>query len=318
MNVFPLPCRYQEILLKQRLEFEELLANRLREQDGVFHKQLKEALDQKDASIETVVNAALEALQEEHNQDKEAFATKFQNETQLSLNKQYGEQMEVYKKAMEKDLQEKVTTLSTLSEKLRKLEAALEASQKTQKGSSQAHKLSAAALALSEVLETHAPAAKHIKALKSSAGQDGVIATAVGTLPQSVATEGVPTLSELQTRFEETYSTCRQAALVPPGRPGLDGQLAGMLFANLKYPPQPDDPPPTDSPNNAEYVLARARKHVQLGELGMAIDELEKLHGQVAFVIQDWKQAAMDRVAVEKAVKVIKLECALLHESVLN
>ena len=292
------------------------MAQRLREQDAAFHQQLREALNQKDAAIQTVVNAALEAQQEEHNQDKEAFAEKFQAETQTALNKQYGEQMAEYKQKMEKDLQDKVTTLASLSEKLRKLEAALEASQRTQQGSSQAHKLSAAALALSEVLETHTPASREVKALKTAAGQDGVIATVVRTLPESVTSDGVPTLSELQTKFEDNYSTCRQAALVPPGRPGLDGQLAGMLFASLKYPPQPDDPPPSDQPNNAEYVLARARKYVQLGELNAAIDELEKLQGQTAFVIQDWKKAAMDRVAVEKAIKVIKLECALLHESV--
>ncbi|KAL7565293.1 hypothetical protein ACA910_014583 [Epithemia clementina (nom. ined.)] len=308
--------QYQEVLQAQRLAFEDLLARRLREQDDAFHKQLKEALDAKDATIQSVVTAALEAQQEEHNQDKEAFAAKFQQETLTALNMQYGEQMAAYKQAMEKDLKEKVTTLQTLSHKLRKLEEALEASQRTQQGSSQAHKLSAAALALSEVLETHTPAAREVQALKSAAGQDGVIATVVRTLPTSVTTKGVPTLSELQTKFEENYSTCRQAALVPPGRPGLDGQLAGMLFAKLKYPPQPDDPPPSDEPNSAEYVLARARKHVQLGELNKAVDELEQLQGQAAFVIKDWKKAAMDRVAVEKAIKVIKLECALLHESV--
>lgn len=294
------------------------MARRLREQDDAFHRHLKETLDAKDASIQSVVDAALEAQQEEHNQDKEAFAAKFQSETKLELDKHYGEQMAVYKQEIEKNLQEKVATLQNLSEKLRKLEIALEASQRIQQGSSQAHKLSAAALALSEVLETHTAAPKEVQALKMAAGEDGVIASVVRTLPESVTASGVPTLSELQTKFEDTYPTCRQAALVPPGRPGLDGQLAGMLFAKLKYPPHPDDPAPSDEPNGAEYVLARARKHVQLGELGKAINELEHLQGQAALVIQDWKKAAMDRVAVEKAVKVIKLECALLHESVVR
>jgi len=308
--------QYAELLQKQRIQFEALLATRLREQDDEFRKKMMEALAQKDATVQSIVDAALAAQQEEHDQDKEAFTAKLTEETRMEIDKQYGDQMESYKQQTAESLQEKVETLAMLSDKLRQLESALEASQRTQQGSWLAHRLSAAALALSEVLETHAPAATEVKALKTAAGADGVIATAVRTLPKSVESDGVPTLPELQTKFEENYTSCRQAALVPAGRPGLDGQLAGMVFAALKYPPKSDDPAPEEEPNSAEHVLARAKKHVQLGELSAAVDELEKLQGQVAFVIEDWKKSAMDRIAVDKAIKVIKLECALLHESV--
>lgn len=316
--------QYMEVLQKQRLEFEDILATRLREQDSAFHQQLKEALDKNDAAIQSVVNAALAAQQEEHDQDKEAFAAKFKAETELTLNKHYGEQMETYKKAVEQNLQEKVATLAQLSEKLKKLETALEVAMKSQQGSSKVHKLSAAALALSEVLETHKPAAQQVQALEKAAGSEGLIAAAVKTLPASVQTEGVPTVPELQTTFEDHYyRTCRQAAFVPSGRPGLDGQLAGIIFASLKYPPQPDDdlPPPhhdhaTNPSEFADYVLAKARKLVQLGNLTEAVQELDRLDGtQVGLVVRDWKTAALERLAVDKAIKVIKLECALLHEN---
>jgi len=307
--------QYTELLQKQRIEFENLLATRLREQDDTFRAKLMEALSQKDATIQSLIDAALASQQEEHDQDKEAFTVKLKEETRMEIDEHYGDQMETYKQQTEQTLREKVETLAKLSDKLQRLESALEASERTQQGSSIAHRLSAAALALSEVLETHAPAANEVQALKTAAGTDGVIATAVRTLPSTVETNGVPTLPELQTKFEENYSTCRQAALVPPGRPGLDGQLAGYVFAALKYPPRPDDPAPESDPSSAEHVLARARKQVQLGELSSAVDELEKLQGQVAFVIDDWKKAAMDRIAVDKAIKVIKLECALLHEA---
>lgn len=300
---------------KQRIEFEGLLMARLKEQEIAFTQNMKATLADKDASIQSIVDAALAAQQEEHNQDKEAFTKKLNGEIRAEVDQYYGGLMEDYKSQMETNLQEKVKTLAMLGEKLRHLEAALEASQRNQQGSTIAHHLSAAALALSDVLETHNPAAKEVQALKAAAGQDGVIATAVRALPSSVESKGVPTLPELQTKFEDNYKSCRQAALVPEGRPGLDGQLAGMLFSAIKYPPQADDPAPADDPDNAEFILARARQHVKLGELGAAIDELEKLKGQVAFVINDWKQAALDRMAVDKAVKVIKLECALLHES---
>jgi hypothetical protein len=54
---------------------------------------------------------------------------------------------------------------------------------------------------------------------------------------------------------------------------------------------------------------------VKLGELEESVSELDKLKGQAAFTVRDWKSAAMDRIAVEKALKVIKMECALLNKN---
>ena len=125
----------------------------------------------------------------------------------------------------------------------------------------------------------------------------------------------MPTLPELQAKFEEIHGKARQAALVPDGRPGLDGQLMGMLFSTLKYAPSPDDPLPDDSKDEAEYLLARARRHLQLGELENSVEQMDKLQGQTALTVRDWTQAAKDRVAINKALHVIKLESAMMNES---
>ena len=92
-----------------------------------------------------------------------------------------------------------------------------------------------------------------------------------------------------------------------------------MVFAAMTVPPSPDSLPPSDvtlsESKVADYILAQAKRHVQLGELQEAIDELDKLKGQSAFVLRDWKQTAKDRIAVEKALKVIKMECALMNKN---
>jgi hypothetical protein len=54
---------------------------------------------------------------------------------------------------------------------------------------------------------------------------------------------------------------------------------------------------------------------VQLGELEEAVAEMDKLKGQASFTAKDWEESVKARVAVEKALKVIKLECALANES---
>jgi mitofilin len=307
--------QYTHLMQKQRLEFEDLLAKRLREQEYSLAQQMQQALLNKEASIHKVLNTALEAQKAEYEQDKNAYESVTKIEIESRLQEEYAQEMEAYKKKAAEDLKQKAATLAALTEKLNQLDLALNKSQTSQQGSVKAHRLSAAALALAEQLATGEPAGTELKALQIAAGRDGVIATAVKTIPASVANSGVATVSTLQARFEDLYATTRQAALVPLGRPGLEGQLAGMVFATLKYPPHPDDPAPDDDKDSAEFVLARARKHVQLGELERAMEQLEKLKGQAAFTIKDWKRNAMDRIAVEKALKVIMLECALLNES---
>jgi hypothetical protein len=261
-----------------------------------------------------VLSTALEAQQKEHEEDKKVFEEIITNEIQSSLDEKYGKELEDYKGQVAQELQQKVATLEALTKKLEQLESALEASTTSKEGSVKAHRLSAAALALAEKLETNQGAAVELAALKLAAGNEGVIATTCVNIPSAVKT-GIPTLPELQARFEVVLKKSRQAALVPAGRLGLEGQLAGIVFASLKYAPDPDDPAPESDKDNAEYVLARSRQYVQNGELERAVEQLEKLKGQPAFTIADWKKDAINRIAVEKALKVIKMECALLNQS---
>jgi len=150
--------------------------------------------------------------------------------------------------------------------------------------------------------------------LQAVAGRDNVITAALESVPSSLKT-GVPTLPELQARFDTVAKKTRQAAMVPEGMSGLEGQLAGMVFATLKFPPKPEDPAPENDKDDAEFILVQARQHVQYGELDKAIQRLDKLKGQAAFTVAGWKKDASDRVALQQALKVIKMECALLNES---
>ena len=45
---------------------------------------------------------------------------------------------------------------------------------------------------------------------------------------------------------------------------------------------------------------------------------MDKLKGQTAFFMNDWKRKAMESVSTEKALKVIKLECALLNKDLVQ
>ena len=57
--------RYLEVLQKQRVDFEDLLARKLREQEDSLIRQSNSALQAKDQTIQSVINAASEAQKQE-------------------------------------------------------------------------------------------------------------------------------------------------------------------------------------------------------------------------------------------------------------
>jgi len=141
----------------------------------------------------------------------------------------------------------------------------------------------------------------------------------VTMIPTRANHGGVPTVSELQVKFDESYGVGREAAMVPEGRAGLEGQLLGKLFAKLSVPPSPDAVPTTEEEGSvSDGILSLARRYVQLGDLEKAVDQLNRLKGQTAYVMNDWKCMASDRVSTERALKTIKLECALLNKDLVG
>lgn len=290
------------------------MAKKLSDKEYEKTQLMQNELLRKDASIQQILNTALEAAKREHDADKKAFEEQIQAQLQVKLDDMYGEKFEEFKAQSAADMEGKVATLQSLQAKVVELEDALASSQTSQMGSTKAHRLSAAALALGEKLSTGEPAGAELESLQLAAGRDGVICTALKTIPAGVQDQGVPTITTLQARFEDLYERAREASLVPVGRRGLEGQLAGMVLSKLKMAPLPDDVAPDTS--SSEHILARTRQHVQAGDLDAALEQLDSLKkGQAYFTIADWKRDCLDRIAVEKALKVIKLECALLNES---
>ena len=311
--------RFLESMQKQRLEYEDLLARRLREQEYQLTKQANDAIDAKEKIIESVINEATSAQQAEHDAELKCTEERLVRELSAKYESEFGGKLVAAKQEFAKELEAKYNAIEALTERLEKTKQNLEISRNFESGSQRAHRVSAAALALAEKMETSKGALEEYVALKAAAVENGVISTAMDKIPNSVKS-GIPTLPELQSSFEETHKIGRQAAYVPSGQTGLEGQLAGMLFAKLIVQPSADSLPPPDSDGGSEakmsdFILAKAKQHVQLGELQEAVNELDNLKGQVSFTMNDWKISAMDRIAVDQALKVIKLECALMNKN---
>jgi hypothetical protein len=308
--------RYLQIIKKQRVEYEDLMERRLRDQKEDLSRQSQAALQDKDAALQSVVDRYLKVQEQQFVEEKTEFEQKTEEQFSAKYEELFSKSLAEAKEKFASKMEEKVSQLTELSQKLAELDLGLKTSIEFQSGSVQAHRMSAAALALVDRLGTSKPAAAEIMTLQAVSGKNSVIESALSSLPKSSLGGGIPTLQELQTRFEESVlPQSRQAAMVPSGQLGLEGQILGMVFSTLKYAPGPEDPAPDTEKDAAEYVLARARRYVQLGELEQAVEQLDKLQGQVAFTVGDWKNLAKERVSVDKVLKVIRLECALANEA---
>ena len=89
--------RYLEILQTQRLEFQDLMATRLREQKNELTSQMLQALQDKEATIQNVLSTALEVQMKEHEEDKKVFEEIITSEIQSSLDEKYSKTLEEYK-----------------------------------------------------------------------------------------------------------------------------------------------------------------------------------------------------------------------------
>jgi len=122
-------------------------------------------------------------------------------------------------------------------------------------------------------------------------------------------------VSELQANFTAIKRRARAASKVPEGKHGLGAQLFSYVFSAITVEPEDDSSDSQQDSYIPDLVLARAGKFVQLGDLESAVNELNGLKGQAAFTVKDWKQDATNRVMVNRMLKVIKMECSLLNES---
>jgi DNA repair exonuclease SbcCD ATPase subunit len=200
-----------EKMQKQRLEFEDLLARRLREQEHAITKSANEAIDAKEKSIEAVVNAAVSAQQAEYEAALQASTENLQTELSAKYEAEFGAKLAEEKSTMVADLEKKVAAIEALSKRLQQAEQNLQISRNFESGSQRAHRVSAAALALAEKMESSNPAFEEFVALKAAAAESGVIASALDRIPSSVRS-GIPTVAELQASFDRYYQVGREVS----------------------------------------------------------------------------------------------------------
>ena len=298
------------------------MATRVREKEDELTRQTNEILKQKDESIHSLLEAATTSQQEEHEAHLKSQLQLLEKDLVTKKDAEYQNLLSKEKESFLTELEEHVQQIEKLSKVVANLEDVANASRTFQKTSQEAHTISAAALALSDKLETSLPLGQELATLKavvSISDEDTVIRSTLESIPKNANEKGVPTVTMLQRRFEHVWDMARTAAFVPSDQVGLGAQFVGKLFSALKFDtvaqPTLDGSVAPSNGENPEYILKLAKNNVENGNLEQAIDLLKLLDktSQIRFTVRDWMDDAEDRVTLEKALKVVKMECALLN-----
>lgn len=154
---------------KQRLEFEEMMARKLRDQEDVLARQSNAALQQKEAGVHAVVAATKESLEAEHHANLESTKQLLDTELNAKYEVDYANKLAEAKQSFTDELERKVSMIEESGKRLEEMESALNVSRSFTDGSVKAHRLGAAALALAGKLETSKSAKEEFGALSVSA-----------------------------------------------------------------------------------------------------------------------------------------------------
>jgi hypothetical protein len=151
---------------KQRIELEDSLARKLREQEDELLRKTNSALQQKDAGIDAIVTATRSSLELEHEADLTLQKERLEAELSAKYEVEFRNQLTNEKQQYLNDLESKLSTIQMLSKRLEDMEQALNVSRSFTDGSVKAHRLSAAALSLAQKLETSSGAQPEVTALQ--------------------------------------------------------------------------------------------------------------------------------------------------------
>jgi len=135
--------KYLEILQNQRLQFEDVLARRIREQEDEASRNLTKLLQQKDDTIAALLKEATEAQQQSHQEEFNNLENLFKRKYEQTLSAEYQDQLAREKESFAKQLSEITSKMEDALQKVTSLEEFSSFQKTYQSDSTKAHLISA-------------------------------------------------------------------------------------------------------------------------------------------------------------------------------
>lgn len=290
--------KFNDLLEAQRVELEKERSSKIIAREieisQALSTQSQEALVRFESKLHETLRSQFETLQSSLNRELQDISVAQEQEHSIdnlfllaSTRNKHVEQLMI----IQEQLLDVVSQLSALGKVSNTMQEQNEAIKRT-------HKQSSALASLEHALRSSQSVTSEIALVQSVFGeQHEFIDTLIRTLPKEASNTGVPTLTELRSRFKVVREEVRKAAMAPPDAPQIVGQLVGSALATISKPPQG-----MVRGDGIEEILSRAAFHLDNGRLYEAVQEMNTVSGAMPKrLADDWTAAAVARLRADVA-----------------
>ncbi|KAI8874865.1 hypothetical protein K501DRAFT_234498 [Backusella circina FSU 941] len=150
------------------------------------------------------------------------------------------------------------------------------------------------------------PFVEELKALNNSSKNDTLIQTVLGVIPMELAEQGVSSMTELATRFEDVSDEIRQVALVPEDG-GFGSHIISLIMSHLMF-----KKAGLVKGDDVEAILARTEHYLKRNNLEYATRELNQLSGWPKRLAKSWIESARHHLEIKQALEIAETQAVLM------
>ncbi|CAG8546207.1 1911_t:CDS:1, partial [Cetraspora pellucida] len=288
--------------------------------------ELSKNIDQLKAEDQDLLQKKLTEQQEEFDQTiakKEINLTQqFDQDYQKKLNSELSHQASKYKEELENELVRqavdmqrrwvkdvmimvekersgRLARLDYINKRLKTLERFCVDNTDNLDASIKVHRLWCALKSLQNAIEQphRTPFIDLIVAMRRFFSTDEVVSAVLSTIDDSVAINGVDSISDLSKRFNTVREEVRRASLVPEDG-GVLSHLSSLILSKILFRKHG-----LVDGNDVEAILARVQYYLNKNDLDTATRELNQLEGWPKKLANDWITSARNHLEIKQAIE---------------
>jgi len=308
--------RLNAVLFNSKKEAQDIVAQKLHEQELEFAKVAQGILSRVDQEAEQIGRHYQEELERIKENISDAYREKLQTELdRTALVSEQRTQNELLEQAIEmkrrfiKEIKDRVEEerngrlgkLKELADTIKELEAVASKWADMVENNFKTQQLHVAIEAVRNVVEDPLqprPFIRELAALKEVAQSDEVVRAAVASINPKAYQRGISSHAQLTDRFRRVREEVRKAALLPEDA-GVAGHAASWLLSKMLFKKSG-----LAIGEDVESILTRTETFLEEGDLDNAAREMNQLTGWAKALARDWLREARLLLEVKQAIDV--------------
>ncbi|CAG8732387.1 13922_t:CDS:2 [Dentiscutata erythropus] len=299
-----------------------LLQNKLEEQKEKYDQIIAKY----ENSMEQQVNDKETALKQQFDHDKRELQEQHYEQLNAELSRQASEhdkelKNELVRQAVdmqrrwvrdvmimvEKERHGRLAKLDYINKRIKTLERFCIDNTENLDASVKIHRLWCALKSLQNIVDQphRTPFIEQIVAMRRYFSTDEVVLAVLSTIDDSVAINGIDSISDLSKRFNTVREEVRRASLVPEDG-GVFSHLLSFVLSKILFRKHG-----LVDGNDVEAILARVQYYLNKNDLDTAARELNQLEGWPKKLANDWIISARNHLEIKQAIEVIETQATL-------